>query len=183
MCHFHYQPTALTQLSHKTRCCVTSIINQLHLHNFHTKHAVVSLPLSTNCTYTTFTQNTLLCHFHYQPTALTRLSHKTRCCVTSIINQLHLLNFHTKHAVVSLPLSTNCTYITFTQNTFKHLKSLRHVSVFSDHHQGAFLFLAKVILQYSQFPHYVAYGAHLANCSLYLTFLHNLTSCHNSLFA
>ena len=33
----------------------------------------------------------------------------------------------------------------FTQNTFK---TLRHVSILSDHHQGA-LFLAKVILRYS----------------------------------
>ena len=32
----------------------------------------------------------------------------------------------------------------------KHFKTLRHVSTLSDHHQGA-LFLAKVILQYSQF--------------------------------
>jgi len=32
-------------------------------------------------------------------------------------------------------------------------------------------------------PHYVAYDAHLANCSLYNTFLHNMTCCHNTLFA
>jgi len=32
----------------------------------------------------------------------------------------------------------------------KHFKTLRHVSILSDHHQGA-LFLAKTILQYSQF--------------------------------
>jgi len=32
----------------------------------------------------------------------------------------------------------------------KHFKTLRHVSILSDHHQGA-LFLAKVILRYSQF--------------------------------
>ena len=45
-----------------------------------------------------------------------------------IINQqLHLHNFHTKH-----------------------LKSLRHVSILSNYHQGALLFLAKVISQYSQ---------------------------------
>jgi len=60
---------------------------------------------------------------------------KTYCCtahccrITSIINQqLHLHNFH-----------------------IKHLKSLRHVSILSDHHQGALLFLSKVILQYSKF--------------------------------
>jgi hypothetical protein len=31
----------------------------------------------------------------------------------------------------------------------KHFKTFRHVSILSDHHQGA-LFLAKVVLQYSQ---------------------------------
>jgi len=35
----------------------------------------------------------------------------------------------------------------------KHFKTLRHVSILSDHHQGAF-FLAKVMLQYSQFNSY-----------------------------
>jgi len=36
----------------------------------------------------------------------------------------------------------------------KHFKSLRHVSILSDYHQGA-LFLAKVMLQYSQFNSYL----------------------------
>jgi len=36
----------------------------------------------------------------------------------------------------------------------KHFKTLRHVSILSDHHQGA-LFLAKVILKYSQFSSYL----------------------------
>ena len=36
----------------------------------------------------------------------------------------------------------------------KHFKTLRHVSILSDHHQGA-LFLAKVVLQYSQFNSYL----------------------------
>ena len=36
----------------------------------------------------------------------------------------------------------------------KHFKTLRHVSILSVHHQGA-LFLAKVILQYSQFSSYL----------------------------
>ena len=35
-----------------------------------------------------------------------------------------------------------------------HFKTLRHVSILSDHHQGA-LFLAKVILRYSQFNSYL----------------------------
>ena len=68
----------------------------------------------------------------------------------------------------------------------KHFKTLRHVSILSDHHQGA-LFLAKVILQCSQFNSYLqtsccgsisccvgmccgavarcaSYDAHLATC-------------------
>jgi len=36
----------------------------------------------------------------------------------------------------------------------KHFKTFRHVSILSEHHQGA-LFLAKVILQYSQFNSYL----------------------------
>ena len=36
----------------------------------------------------------------------------------------------------------------------KHFKTLRHVSILLDHHQGA-LFLAKVILRYSQFNSYL----------------------------
>ena len=36
----------------------------------------------------------------------------------------------------------------------KHFKTLRHVSILSDHHQGA-LFLAKVMLLYSQFNWYL----------------------------
>ena len=36
----------------------------------------------------------------------------------------------------------------------KHFKPLRHVSILSDHHHGA-LFLAKVILRYSQFNSYL----------------------------
>ena len=37
---------------------------------------------------------------------------------------------------------------------FKHFKTFRHVSILSDYHQGA-LFLANVILQYSQFNSYL----------------------------
>jgi len=82
----------------------------------------------------------------------------------------------------------------------KHFKTLRHVSILSDHHQGA-LFLAKVILQYSQFKYYLqtrccgsisccvgmccgavarcaSYGAHLATAPQ-----HNMICCHNTSFA
>ena len=81
---------------------------------------------------------------------------------------------------------------------FKHFKTPRHVSILSDHHQGA-LFLAKVILQYSQFNSYlqtrccgsisccvgmcravarcVSYDAHLATA-----LQHNMLCCHNTSF-
>jgi len=45
-------------------------------------------------------------------------------------------------------------YIISHKTLLKHFKTLRHVSMLSDHHQGA-LFLAKVILQYSQFNSYM----------------------------
>jgi len=45
-------------------------------------------------------------------------------------------------------LTNKCIYITFTQNTLKHLKPLQHASIFSDHHQGVPSFLAKVITYY-----------------------------------
>ena len=48
-------------------------------------------------------------------------------------------------------LSTNEFHIKF---HIKHFKTLQRVSILSDHHQGA-LFLAKVILQYSQFNSYL----------------------------
>ena len=48
---------------------------------------------------------------------------------------------------------TNAHIISY-KTHLKHFKTLRHVSTLSDHHQGA-LFLAKVILQYSQFNSYL----------------------------
>jgi len=44
--------------------------------------------------------------------------------------------------------STNECTITLHKALLNHFKTLRHVSILSDHHQGA-LFLAKVILRYS----------------------------------
>ena len=70
----------------------------------------------------------------------------------------------------------------------KHFKTQRHISVLSDHHQGA-LFLAKVILRYSQFNSYLqtrccgsisccvgmCYGA-VARCATHTKpLLHNTT--------
>ena len=56
----------------------------------------------------------------------------------------------------------------------KHFKTLRRVSILSDHHQGA-LFLVKVILQYSQFNS--SYDAHLATAPQ-----HSVICCHNTSF-
>ena len=49
----------------------------------------------------------------------------------------------------------------------KHFKTLRHVSILSDHHQGA-LFLSKVILQYS------LYDAHLATAPQHIPTQHDM---------
>ena len=58
--------------------------------------------------------------------------HQRLLVVTSTINQqMHLYNFH-----------------------LKHLKPLRHVSIFSDHHQGVSSFLAKFIA-YSRFSSFL----------------------------
>ena len=74
---------------------------------------------------------------------------------------------------------------------FKTLQTLRHVSILSDHHQGA-LFLAKVILQYSQFNSYLqtrccgsisccgevarcaSYDAHLATAPQHIPTQHDM---------
>jgi len=44
--------------------------------------------------------------------------------------------------------STNECTIILHKTRLKHFKTLRHVSILSDHHQGA-LFLAKILLRYS----------------------------------
>ena len=55
--------------------------------------------------------------------------------------------------ITSIYQPTNAHIISH-KTILKHFKTLRHVSILSDHHQGA-LFLAKVILQYSQFNSYL----------------------------
>jgi len=56
---------------------------------------------------------------------------------------------YTVDSVISIYQPTNAHTISH-KTLLKHFKTLRLVSILSDHHQGA-LFLAKVILQYSQF--------------------------------
>jgi len=51
--------------------------------------------------------------------------------------------------VTSIYQPTNAHIISH-KTLLKHFKTLRHISILSDHHQGA-LFLAIVILQYSKF--------------------------------
>ena len=68
----------------------------------------------------------------------------------------------------------------------KHFKTLRHVSILSDQHQGA-LFLAKVILRYSQFNSYLqtrccgrcaSYDAHLATAPQHIPTQHDMLPQH-----
>ena len=65
---------------------------------------------------------------------ISSLDRAFRKITSTIKQQMHLYNFHLKH--------------------FKHLKPLRHVSIFSDHHQGVSSFLAKVIT-YSRFSSFL----------------------------
>ena len=55
------------------------------------------------------------------------------------------------HRITSIyqPTSHQISHKTILKYFLKHFKTIRHVTILSDHHQGA-LFLAKVILRYSQ---------------------------------
>ena len=55
--------------------------------------------------------------------------------------------------ITSIYQPTNAHIISH-KTLLRHFKTHRHVSILSDHHQGA-LFLAKTILQYSQFNSYL----------------------------
>jgi len=55
--------------------------------------------------------------------------------------------------ITSIYQPTNAHIISL-KTLLKHFKTLRHASILSDYHQGA-LFLAKVILRYSQFNSYL----------------------------
>ena len=107
--------------------------------------------------------------------------------------------FTKRRSITSIYQPTNAHIISH-KTLLKHFKTLRHVSILSDHHQGA-LFLAKVILRYSQFNSYLqtrccgsisccvgmccgavarcaSYDAHLATAPQ-----HNMICCHNTSFA
>ena len=94
---------------------------------------------------------------------------------------------------------TNAHIISY-KTLLKHFKTLRHISILSDNHQGA-LFLAKVILQYSQFnsylqtrccvsmsccvemccgavARYASYDTHLANAPQHISTQHDMLLQH-----
>ena len=62
-------------------------------------------------------------------------------------------NMQIKFVITSTYQPTNAHIISH-KTLLKHFKTLRHVSILSDRHQGA-LFLAKVILRYSKFNSYL----------------------------
>ena len=69
--------------------------------------------------------------------------------------RVHISYCSTVHfrRITSIYQPTNAHIISH-KTLLKYCKTLRHVSILSDHHQGA-LFLAKAILQYSQFNSYL----------------------------
>ena len=135
-------------------------------------------PQRPNCTFFSFFLSTI---------------HSTiRCCTCELptINKSYCSTVHFLRSTSNYQ----------TNNTFKHFKTLRHVSTLSIHHQGA-LFLDKIILQYSKFNSYLqtkwcgsisccvgmccgavakcaSYDAHLATAPQ-----HNMICCHNTSFA
>ena len=128
-------------------------------------------------------------------------------CVSDFIKKLcHIGNFHLFNSsqtfnanppkLTSICQPTNAHTISH-KTLLKHFKTLRHVSILSDHHHHGALFLAKIILHYSQFNSYLqtrccgsisccvgmcsgavarraSYDAHLATASQ-----HNMICCHN----
>jgi len=91
----------------------------------------LSLPLSLSLTHTPDTHTHTHTHTHTNLIVAPRIF----CKITSIYQptSAHIIS-HKTH--------------------LKHFKTLRHVSILSDHHQGA-LSLAQVMLQYSQFNWYL----------------------------
>ena len=80
---------------------------------------------------------------HFLNTSPWRFAHKEK---TPGISKAHT-------RLTSIYQPTNA-YIISHKTLLKHFKTLQHVSILSDHHQGA-LFLAQVILHYSQFNSYL----------------------------
>jgi len=73
--------------------------------------------------------------------------------VVTCLAELHFIIVGIEAEVISTYQPMNARIISHNTH-LKHLKTLRHVSILLDHHQGA-LFLAKVILQYAQFNSYL----------------------------
>ena len=90
---------------------------------------------------------TIHCFFNFvQWPTDAQLFHKlSHCCIF-----FYVLYFC---RITSIHQPTNAHILSY-KTLLKHFKTRRRVSILSDHHQGA-LFLAKVILQYSQFDSYL----------------------------
>ena len=82
------------------------------------------------------------------------VTHKTHLNedITKCLNTPYCSTVHFRR-ITSIYQPTNAHIISH-KTLLKHFKTIRHVSILSDHHQGA-LFLANIILQYSQFNSYL----------------------------
>ena len=102
----------------------------------------------------------IVCHQHKASSYLTWRGHSDVRKLYSDFNTVRLkIKIEWKEAnyailsITSIYQPTNAHIISH-KTLLKHFKTLRHVSILSDHHQRA-LFLAKVILHYSQFNSYL----------------------------
>ena len=100
-------------------------------HSYQTQHTSWAVALFSNANIKMFLAMFLL---GTQEGGISSLHRAFRKITSTINQQMHLYNVHL--------------------NTLKHLKPLRHVSIFSDHHQGISSFLAKVIT-YSRFSSFL----------------------------
>ena len=85
-------------------------------------------------------------------TGYTNFHLKSRGFINYNYNKTYCSTVHFRR-ITSIYQPTNAHIISH-KTLLKHFKTLRHVSILSDHHQEA-LFLAKVIVQYSQFNSYL----------------------------
>ena len=117
---------------------VSNFIKQRHKNCFH------FFNLSTNeCTYK-YTRRQL-------KHAVTIMTYKYSLDIKTNKSCCSIVRFFCR--ITSIYQPTNAHIISH-KTLLKHFKTLRHVSILSDHHQGP-LFLAKVMLQYSQLNCYL----------------------------
>jgi len=99
---------------------------------------------STSTVYTTFWNDV--------PTVMSAADRWSCWLLISLYNKSYCSTVHFRR-ITSIYQPTNAHIISH-KTLLKHFKTLRLVSILSDHHQGV-LFLAKVIIQYSQFNSYL----------------------------